>query len=78
MHVTADSAAPELVIDKHLTLSPQTQCYKMTQNFHLFPTETKEMVFEITQSTVQSSSVNPGMVNEDFKGKLKPGYGFYN
>lgn len=70
MHVTADSAAPELVIDKHLTLSPQTQCYKITQNFDLLPTETKVMLFEITQSTVQSSSVNSGMVKEDFKGKL--------
>ena len=30
MHATADSAALDLAIDKHLTLSPKVHCYKIT------------------------------------------------
>jgi hypothetical protein len=40
--------------------------------YGLFPTETKEWLVKIFQSNIQSSSMDLGMVNEDFKRELKP------
>ena len=40
--------------------------------YGLLPTGTKELLLKIIQSSIQSSSVDLGMVNEDFKIELKP------
>lgn len=40
--------------------------------YGLLPTGTKELLLKIIQSSIQSSSVDLGMVNEDVKIKLKP------
>jgi hypothetical protein len=40
--------------------------------YDLFPTETKVWLVKFFQSSIQSSSMDLGMVNEDFKINLKP------
>jgi hypothetical protein len=40
--------------------------------YGLLPTEKKDMLLKSIKSRFQSSSVDPGMVNEDFKTELKP------
>jgi hypothetical protein len=40
--------------------------------YGLLPTGTKKLLVKIIQSSLQSSSVDLGMVNEDFNIELKP------
>jgi hypothetical protein len=40
--------------------------------YGLLPTATKEMLLKSIQSSSQSSTVDTGMVNEDFKIELTP------
>ena len=40
--------------------------------YGLLPTGNKEFLLKIILSSIQSSSVDLGMVNEDFKIKFKP------
>ena len=40
--------------------------------YGLLPTGTKEWLLESIQSSIQSSSVDLGMINEDFKTEIKP------
>ena len=40
--------------------------------YGLLPTGTKELLLKIIQSSIQSSSVDLGMVNEDFKIEFNP------
>ena len=40
--------------------------------YGLFPTETKELLLERIKSSIENSTVDLGMVNEDFKIEFKP------
>jgi hypothetical protein len=40
--------------------------------YGLFPTGTKVLLLKSIQSSIQSSTLDIGMVNEDFKIELKP------
>ena len=40
--------------------------------YGLFPTETKGLLLERIKSSIENSTVDLGMVNEDFKIELKP------
>jgi hypothetical protein len=40
--------------------------------YGLLPTETKVWLLESIKSSIQNSSVDPGMVNEYFKIEIKP------
>ena len=77
IHSMLSSTALDMAIDKHLTQlsSPQnTQWYKVEANsiYGLLPTGIQELLLKIILSSIQSSSVDLGMVNEDFKIELKP------
>ena len=68
------SDALHMTLDKHLAQSPPNfNDLKVETNsmYGLLPTATKEMILESIQSSFQSSTVDLGMVNEDFQIELK-------
>lgn len=67
MHTTLD-----LATDKHLTPSLQIQCYKIAAGvFGPFTQGTVGMVLGKSGLTTQGFIVQPGIINEDFKGEIK-------
>lgn len=68
MPANAVSAALDLAIDKHLTLSPKVQCYEITGVYGPLHTGTVETILGRSRLISQGFIVHPGVIDEDFKG----------
>ena len=72
MHTTAGSFTLDLATDRHLTLSPQTQCYKITTGVYgPLPSGTVEIILGRNGLTSQGFIVHPRIIDEDLKGEIK-------